>query len=310
MLNRRSLFKSDPIGAHGGAISIGNFDGVHRGHAALITRLRAMADSIGGPAVAVTFDPSPAAVLRSSNVPPQLTTIARRTELLRSCGADLVLACQTDADLLSQSAEDFFRRLVVDELRARGVVEGPNFFFGKDRRGNTEMLMQLCETHRIAIEIVDPRLEGDAWVSSTRIRDLIGSGDVMKANALLTSPYQIRGTIVSGAARGRQIGFPTANLESIGTLIPGAGVYACRAWLDDGKLHDAATHIGPNPTFGDKAVKVEVHLLDFSGDLYGDDLNVQFLSRIRGVERFASTEALTTQLRLDIDAIRDRLRRG
>lgn len=308
MMNRRRIVDLVDDRCMRGAISIGNFDGVHQGHAALISRLKVMADQIGGPAVAVTFDPSPAAILRPDVVPPQLTTIARRVELLRSCGADRVVVCKTDQALLNQTAEAFFQNLVMKELAARGVVEGPNFYFGKRRAGDTQLLRQLCHDNGIAIEIVSPQSDGESLISSTRVRELLAAGNVAEANRLLTSPYAIRGEIIRGSARGRQIGFPTANLDNVKTLVPGAGVYACRVWRDGDFLADAAANIGPNPTFGENASKIEVHLLDFEGDLYGCDLEVEFHSRIRGVVCFDSAKALTDQLALDIGKIRLQLR--
>jgi len=304
MTKRRLIADQIDRRMRGGAISIGNFDGVHRGHAALISRLRAMAAKIDGPAIAVTFDPSPAAILRPGGVPPQVTTIAHRTELLLACGADHVVVCKTDRDLLNQSAEEFFRKLVIDELAAKGIVEGPNFYFGKHRVGDTALLRELCKANGLALEIVDPHADGEALISSTRVRELLLGGDVVGANRLLTAPYRIKGTVVRGSARGRQIGFPTANIDGVKTLLPGAGVYACRVYRNGKKLADAATNIGPNPTFGENTAKIEVHLLDFDGDLYGEELDVEFCMRIRGVVRFASAPELSRQLIRDIAEIR------
>jgi riboflavin kinase / FMN adenylyltransferase len=308
MLKRRRIVDCVDDRFIGGAISIGNFDGVHRGHAELISRLKSMADRIGGPAVAVTFDPSPAAILRPDGVPPQLTTLARRTELLLRSGADEVVVCKTDRELLNQTAEEFFQNLVVEELAARGVVEGPNFYFGKNRLGNTQLLRQLCTANGIAIEIAPPLSDAESLISSTRVRELLTIGDVAEANRLLTAPYTITGKIVGGAARGRQMGFPTANLDGVKTLVPGAGVYACRASFEGKVIADAAMNIGPNPTFGESVSKIEVHLLDFEGDLYGCELEVELHSRIRGVVCFNSAKELTDQLAKDIASIRHQLR--
>jgi riboflavin kinase/FMN adenylyltransferase len=287
----------------GGAISIGNFDGVHRGHATLFARLRAMADRFGGPAVAVTFDPSPAAILRPDVAPVPLTTITRRSTLIRQCGIDQVFVCKTDRGLLSQSPEQFFSQLVVERLAARGMVEGPNFFFGRNRAGDTRLLDQLCRGRGIALEIVSPHADATGLVSSTRIRELLSQGDVDQANQLLTQPYRIEGNVIRGAARGREIGFPTANLGDVITLVPGAGVYACRAYLASGEVVPAATHIGANPTFDEHVTKVEVHLIDYTGDLYGQSLEVEFISRVRGVMRFDSAPDLVAKLKDDVAAI-------
>ena len=290
-----------------GAVSIGNFDGVHRGHAVLVSRLCQMATSLGGPAVAVTFDPAPAAILRPGGVPPQLTTIERRTQLLKLCGVDQVVVCKTDRELLSQTPEEFFSRLVIGELAALGMVEGPNFYFGRNRAGNTQLLGKLCQEHGIELEIVEPQSDSSSIISSTRVRELLVDGHVDEANGLLTAPYRLKGTVVRGAARGREIGFPTANLANVLTLVPGHGVYACRVLRDDGQSIAAATHIGPNPTFGDDGVKIEVHLLDFERDLYGTEMEVDFIACVRGVVKFDSRSDLIQQLQRDIAVIRARL---
>lgn len=287
----------------GGAISIGNFDGVHRGHAKLLSRLRAMADRIGGPAVAITFDPPPASLLRPEQLPPQLTTIARREELLRRSGVDGVVVIRTTKELLQQSPEVFFQSLVVGSLQARGMVEGPNFFFGRNRAGNPTMLRRLCEQSAIQCEIAEPETVGDRMVSSTRVRQLLSDGDVAQASQVLTAPYRLSGTVISGAGRGRLLGFPTANLGEIATLVPGPGVYACWAAVD-GKSIGAAVHIGPNPTFGESQSKVEVHLLDFAGDLYDRSIAIDFVSRVRAVKRFDSGDSLQEQLAIDLATIR------
>ena len=286
-----------------GAISIGNFDGVHCGHAALVQQLRAMADRIGGPAVAVTFAPPPASLLRPDRLPPQLTTISRRDELLRRCGVDGVVVIRTTRELLQQSPEAFFQSLVVGSLQARGMVEGPNFFFGRDRAGNPTMLRRLCNQLAIQCEIAEPETIGDRMVSSTRVRQLLGDGEVAQANQLLTARYRLSGTVIGGAGRGRLLGFPTANLSDIQTLVPGAGVYACWATVN-GKSIGAAVNIGPNPTFGEAQYKVEVHLLDFSGDLYDQSMSIDFVSRVRAVMQFASVQSLQQQVVADIAEIR------
>lgn len=308
MVNRHRTVENLDGLCTGGAISIGNFDGVHRGHQMLLQRLRAMADLLDGPAVVVTFDPSPAAILRPGGVPPQLTTIERRTRLLRECGVDDVVVCKTNRELLNQTPDDFFSHLVVDQLKAKGVVEGPNFYFGRNRSGDVFRLRQLCQSHGIAVEIVEPQSDRTSILSSTRVRELLTEGNVEAANELLTEPYQIAGIVVRGSARGREIGFPTANLSEITTLLPGAGVYACRVRVDAHRVLDAAAHIGPNPTFAEARHKVEVHLLDFSADLYGNLLEVDFIARVRGVIRFPSTAALMSQLEQDVQEIRTRLR--
>ncbi len=287
----------------GGAISIGNFDGVHRGHARLLERLCELAAELGGPAVAVTFDPPPAALLRPGAQPPSLTTLERREELLRGCGVDGVVVIETTRQLLGQAPEAFFQSVVVDALGARGIVEGPNFFFGRDRAGNPHLLERLCDESGLICRIVRPTTIQGLMISSTRVREAIASGDVAAAAGMLTRPYRITGLVSTGAGRGRGLGFPTANLTDIRTLIPGPGVYACQAWVG-GRALVAACHIGPNPTFADSHNKVEVHVLDFAEDLYDRRIGVDFVKRIRSVRTFDSGTSLRLQVEEDLCSVR------
>jgi riboflavin kinase/FMN adenylyltransferase len=287
----------------GGVVSIGNFDGVHRGHAALLTQTRKLADKLSGPAVAVVLDPHPAAILRPDKTPPRLTWIERRAELMSPFGIDALVVCETTPKFLSLTAQEFFDVLIVGQLDAEAMVEGPNFFFGRDRGGNVQLLTSLCDRHGIEIQIVKPTAVGAEMISSTRIRRLISGGDIAAANQLLGTNYQIRGTVVTGVGRGRQIGFPTANLAAIDVLIPAVGVYAGLAQID-GQSRPAAIHIGPNPTFDDdQQVKVEVHLIDEGGDFYGRPLLVDFVDRVRDIARFDSPMDLIAQLRRDIQSV-------
>lgn len=296
-----------------GAVSIGNFDGVHVGHRELLARVRIAADRVGGPAVVVVLDPHPAAVLRPHSAPARLTTIPRRATLMSELGIDVLVVCPATLEFLNRTADEFFELLVSDRLQAKTVVEGPNFFFGRDRGGDVNRLRLLCEQTGKSLEIVDPRMEEERMVSSSRIREAISAGQIRTANAMLQSTYQVTGRVAAGAGRGRTLGFPTANLVDIETLIPGHGVYA--AHVSGEQVHApgndtrpllAAVHVGPNPTFDDEQrTKVEVHCLDYDGDLYGETLTVHWLDQIRGVEKFASAEALALQIRRDIAAVRN-----
>ncbi|MEZ6092385.1 MAG: riboflavin biosynthesis protein RibF [Pirellulaceae bacterium] len=288
----------------GGAISIGNFDGVHRGHAILLTQLRRMADAVGGPAVVVTFDPHPAAVLRPDQAPVPLTWMERRAELLKQQGVDVVIACRPDLELLELSAEAFFDDIVRQRLGAGAMVEGPNFFFGKNRVGNVALLRNLCDANRMPLQIVEALSEAGDMISSTLIRAKLASGDLRSANRMLTSPYRIRGEVRAGAGRGKDLGFPTANLHQIPVLIPGPGVYSGETSVD-GQAFKAAIHVGPNVTFGEGHCKVEVHLLNFNGNLYGRTVDVQLNAKIRESIKFSSVDALREQMHHDIQAIRN-----
>ncbi|MDB4331648.1 bifunctional riboflavin kinase/FAD synthetase [bacterium] len=293
--------------ARGGVISIGNFDGVHRGHAALLKVVRTLADELSAPAIAVSLDPHPATILRPESAPDRLMQMEQRAERMSQYGIDQLLVCPVTTSFLGLSAKSFFKRLVVDQLSAKAMVEGPNFFFGKDRQGDASMLKSLCGQHEVRLVFVNPTNDANEMVSSTRIRRLISSGEISAANQLLDAPYRLRGIVIAGDQRGRTIGFPTANLSQVGMLIPRSGVYGGKVNVD-GELFSAAVHIGPNPTFDAATeLKIEVHLLDFDGDLYGRDLDINFLFRVRNVDRFPSVDALVEQLEKDIEFIRRRI---
>lgn len=290
-----------PADLRGCALSIGNFDGVHRGHARLIERLLAKARDLRGAAVVFTFDPHPVRLLRPESAPPPLTWTDRKAQLLDDLGVTAIIAYPTDEALLALSPEQFFARVVQEKLGARAMVEGPNFFFGRNRAGDINTLTHLCQTADIALEIVPPISVGGEIVSSSRVRTAIQAGDVDLARQLLTRPYRVRGMVTHGAARGAKLGFPTANLEAIDTLLPAQGVYATRAIVPTGNW-PAAVNIGPNPTFADQALKVEAHLIGFSGSLYGQPLELEFLSRLRSIRPFDSVESLKNQLNHDVAA--------
>jgi riboflavin kinase/FMN adenylyltransferase len=289
-----------PASVRGGALAIGNFDGVHWGHAALVDELRRQADAVGGPAVVQTFDPHPLKLLRPERFLPVLTDLADRAELLLACGADHVLILRTTPSILSLAAADYFRHLVVGGLACRAVVEGMDFHFGRNREGNVETLADLCRSAEIGLTLVPPLVRDGVPVSSSRVRNALVRGDVRAANDLLGRPYRLRGRVGTGQRRGQNLGFPTANLEDTVSVVPAEGVYAVRAHRQ-GQSWPAAANIGPNPTFGEDARKVEVHLIGFQGNLYGQPLAVDFLERLRDTQKFASVDALVSQLRVDVE---------
>ncbi len=290
--------------ARGGVISIGNFDGVHRGHAALIRQAREMADRLAGPVVAVVLDPHPAAILRPDRVPAKLSWIERRGELLSQIDTDFLVVVPTSQAFLNLSAHEFFESLVCTTLRAQGVVEGPNFFFGRGREGTIQTLQSLCDESRIELRVAPSSIDNEALISSTRIRQQIECGKIDTAVHMLGHPHQIRGRVVRGDGRGASIGFPTANLSEIDVLVPAPGVYGGYAIIEQTR-YPAAIHIGPNPTFNNQTQhKVEVHVLDYTGDLYHQTLLVDFVTRVRDIARFESPQALVAQLQLDIESVR------
>jgi len=290
-------------------VTIGNFDGVHRGHQALLERLTEAARAVGVPSVVVTFDPPPLALLRPEALPPRLTTIEQRVDLIRQAGVGTVWILPTTWELLRLSADEFFQRVVIDCLAARGLIEGPNFFFGRDRGGTIDVLRRFCEDSGVTLEVIEPVQIEEAWVSSSAIRAALVAGDIGTAVRQLGHPYRLQGAVVDGAHRGRTLGFPTANLAEVATVIPGHGVYAGRVAIAE-HTYAAAVHIGPNPTFGEHSSKLEVHLLDFTGDLYGTTIAVDLLDRVRGVMRFSSVQDLLSQLRVDVEFVRNRVSRA
>ena len=293
-----------PAELKNGAVTIGNFDGVHQGHAQLLSRLITRAKKVGGKAIVFTFDPHPTQLLRPESAVTPLTWLDRKVKLLAMLGVDALVAYPTDMAMLSRSPVEFFDEIVLGSLAARAMVEGPNFFFGRNRSGDIQTLDQLCRQSAIELDVVRPLSSGNAYVSSSRVRSLIRTGEIAQATNMLTAPYRIRGTVVKGAERGRQLGFPTANLSKIDTLIPAEGVYAGRAYVD-GKLWPAAINIGTNPTFEEHELKLETHLIDYAGDLYGQVLEVDFLARLRDIHPFSKIEDLIQQLRKDIKACRE-----
>jgi riboflavin kinase/FMN adenylyltransferase len=293
----------DLTGCRNGYVSIGNFDGVHRGHQSMIRVLTRLAAEKDVPAVIFTFDPHPIALLRPCQSPPPLSTAERKLELLERTGVDAVLVYPTDRTLLNLSARDFFDKIVLHSLDVRGLVEGPNFFFGHDRAGSIPTLQEFCWNTERELQVVPPLTVGDNVVSSTRIRQLIVDGRVREAGELLGYDYRVSGTVVRGAERGRTIGFPTANLEGIRTVLPRDGVYAARVHVG-AAWHVAGVNIGPNPTFADQERKFEAHLDGYSGDLYGARLAIELIDRIRDTVRFDGVDALKRQLADDMDRAR------
>lgn len=281
------------------ALAIGNFDGVHQGHAKLIASLVRHAKRMAGPAVVLTFDPHPVLLLRPEQAPPPLTWTERKAALLGSLGVDTVIAYPTNHKLLELTPSEFFRQIVVELLQARMLVEGPNFHFGKNRQGDVTTLRQLCEQYGCGLEVVPCIADEGEMISSSRIRQLLLAGQFSTAHSMLTGPFRIRGRVIQGAQRGRTLGFPTANLAEISTLIPASGVYAGSTMLDNQRW-PAAIHIGPNPTFAENATKIEVHVVGWEHSLYGQWLEVDFLARLRDIQTFEGLDQLKEQLQRDV----------
>lgn len=300
------------VGSSKTVVTVGNFDGVHLGHAAIIERLQQMALRRGAKSIALTFDPHPATVVRPGSAPAPLSTAARRAELLLNLGIDCVCVQPVVPAVINLSATAFFEQVLQQRLGAVGLVEGTDFRFGRGREGDVHSLATLCESRGLAFDVVAPVLANDEVVSSSRVRSLISAGDVAGAMAVLTAPYRLTGLVVEGAKRGRTLGFPTANLGEIPTLLPAPGVYAAVAMIPSRDKatstctnHPAAVHVGANVSFGEAALSVEAHLIGFEGDLYGHSLHVDFLQRLRETHRFESREALVSQLEADVHQASD-----
>ncbi len=294
----------------GPAVAIGNFDGVHLGHRALLEEARRIARASGGEAVALTFDPHPARFFAPSLAPPMLTPLHRRIELLQEAGAEVVLVEPFTAELASMPAEDFVERVLAMDMGARHVVVGADFSFGKDRRGNTDLLARAGRRLGIGVSVI-PQVTANGLVcSSTKIREFVLEGRVEGATLLLGRPFEIDGKVVRGAGRGRTLGVPTINLAYEGEILPRPGVYAGRARRIDGDptLFAAAISIGTNPTFtkpGDPVLYIEAHLLDFTGDLYDARMRVAFVAHLREQRRYASVDELVAAIQADIARTRE-----
>ena len=291
----------------GTAVTIGAYDGVHLGHRALLADLSARAREAELSTVVVTFDRHPATVVRPESAPKQLTGLEQKLELLAACGIDRTLVVPFDARRAAESAEDFVKEVLVEELSARLVVVGEDFHFGHGRRGNVALLRRLGQD--FGFEVVGVALTGDERdaVSSTRIRALLAEGDVEAAAQLLGRPHEVRGPVVRGDGRGGpELGFPTANLAVADDIaLPADAVYAGHFRRADGTVHQAAISVGRRPTFyepGTAPVLVEAYLLHFEGDLYGEAAAVSFAHRLREEQRFDSIDALVAQMRADVEA--------
>jgi riboflavin kinase/FMN adenylyltransferase len=286
--------------------TVGMFDGVHRGHRALLDRVAAEAAARGLPAAAVTFDRHPLAVLRPGSEPPLLTTLDRKVELLGAAGMDRVLVLAFTRELSQVGAEVFAAEVLFDALAARAVVVGENFRFGHKAAGDPALLAELGRPRGIEVVAVPLHTDGDQVVSSTRVRAELAEGDVAAAAASLGRPYAVEGEVVVGDRRGRPLlGVPTANLAvPAGIALPADGVYAGHLTDDaDGIARPAAISVGTNPQFGTDR-RVEAHVLDFDADLYGHQVSVGFAHHLRGQATFAGVDELVAQMRADIDQAR------
>jgi riboflavin kinase/FMN adenylyltransferase len=292
----------------GGVVAIGNFDGVHRGHRAVIAAAARRAAALGGPAVALTFEPHPRRFLRPEAPLFRLTDETNKLRLLAASGLDGALVLTFDRALASRSAEDFIAGILVGRLGVKGVAIGFDFHYGKDRRGSPGFLAAEGERLGFAVDILPPLEDEGRPVSSSSIRAALANGRVVEAAELIGHPWFASGTVISGDRRGRELGYPTANLQLDPDCGLKHGIYAVRARVE-GKVLDGVASFGRRPTFDDGPPLLEVHLFDFSGDLYGAHIDVAFLGWIRAEAKFANVQDLVTRMDEDARLARDALAR-
>ena len=292
-----------PAGWHQPVLALGNFDGVHRGHAKIIDLVRRRADARGVTAVALTFDPHPSRIVRPEKAPPLLMTGAQKLAALGDAGMAGIAVVRFTKAVSRWEPEAFVRTVLVEWLQVAEVWVGANFLFGHDRAGNFSVLRSLGARYGFLAEKIDPVRYREFVVSSTRVRRLVAEGRVDEAGALLGHHYMLEGTVTRGEGRGRQLGFPTANLSTENELFPPNGVYAT-AVLMDGEIHASVTNVGVRPTFGASGSVVESHIFDVDRDLYGRSIRVAFVQRLRDELAFSDGDALRVQIARDCDAAR------
>lgn len=291
----------------GVVLTIGKFDGVHRGHRQILAAARAAADELSLPLVAMTFDPHPAVVLKRGEPFRPLTTHAEKLALLALVGVDVTVSLQATPEFFQKTADEFLGELVA-ACRPRVIVEGPTFFFGRGRAGSIETLRDRASQHGYRLQIVDEFVgdasAGQSVVHSSAIRAALADGRLDVANDLLGRPYRIAGVVGYGDGRGATIGFATANLDQVPHCLPAHGVYAAIAETAEGALHVAAVNIGPQPTFNGVDARIEAHLLDVDADLRNQKLGLHLLTRLRGQVKFDGVDALRAQIADDVAAVR------
>lgn len=290
----------DPL--RGGVIALGNFDGFHAGHQAVVGRAVRHAQDEGRPAIVATFDPHPVRFFKPGVPPFRLTTLDQRQELFAAAGADAMLVLPFDAALAGTTAQDFIADLLLDRYGAAGVVTGSDFVFGKGRGGDVVTLADHARRLGFFTEMVSPVDDADDAISSSRIRGALQAGDCATAARLLTRPFTVRGTVQHGDKNGRLLGFPTANIDMGNYLRPRYGIYAVTGRLADGRLLKGAANLGIRPSFDPPKELLEPHFFDFAEDLYGQEIDVAFRAFIRAEAKYDSMDTLMAQIASDCDA--------
>lgn len=295
-----------PDDGRGAIVTVGTFDGVHLGHRAVLAEIQRRAEATGRRSVLLTFDPHPLAIVRPESAPPLLTTIDEKKEVLAATGLDYAVILGFTHELSRYPPERFVREILVDRLGVSELVIGYDHGFGRGRSGSVDTLRAVGEELGFAVDVVEPVTTAEGAISSSVVRRAVQAGEMEAARAGLGRAYSFRGNVVAGDGRGAGLGFPTANLEVLGRskLMPPPGVYATRGVLRRG-TYTGALHIGPRPVFPGSAPSVELHLLDFDEDIYGEVVRVDLLSRLRGVETFETVDALTAQMARDVEQTRE-----
>ncbi|GFE58452.1 bifunctional riboflavin kinase/FAD synthetase [Geobacter sp. AOG1] len=288
-------------------VTIGNFDGVHLGHREMFRRLKKAAADIGGVSVVITFYPHPLKVLPVGRDVRLINTYAEKENLIEASGVDYLVVLHFTPEFASISATEFVRDILVGRIGARKLIIGYDYAFGRNRQGDVAFLQRLGGEMGFAVEVLAPIGTGETVYSSSMVRRLIQAGDVKEVVAFLGRHFSVGGTVVHGHHRGKDLGFPTANLQTDKELLPAHGVYAVKVKVND-RIYDGACNIGDNPTFGDEASAIEVFLFDFDGDLYGNELRVYFVERLRGEMKFPDVASLTQAIGEDIRRCREILR--
>lgn len=287
-------------GAAGTVATVGTFDGVHLGHRQVLDEIVRRASASGRTSTLVTFDPHPLRVVRPQDAPPLLTSLPEKVDLLRESGLDYLCVLPFTSVLQAYRARRFVTEILLERVEMRELVMGYDHGFGRGREGSVETLRELGSELGFGVDVVEAVLLDDAPVSSTRVRNLLAAGEVAPAARLLGRPYSVRGVVRRGDRRGRELGFPTANIEvePAEKLMPRPGIYAARGVVD-GERIPGLLHLGPRPTFRDAGSAVELHLLDWSGDLYDRELTVEFCGHLRDIVAYASAEELVAQMHRD-----------
>ncbi|HET9638706.1 MAG TPA: bifunctional riboflavin kinase/FAD synthetase [Allosphingosinicella sp.] len=296
-----------PQALRGGIVALGNFDGFHEGHQAVVGRAVERGRAEGRPVLVATFDPHPVRFFRPETPPFRLTSLDQRQRLFGAAGADAMIVFHFGAELAATPAEDFIRANLLELIGAAGVVTGEDFTFGRGRGGNVEVLEEAGARLGFSVDAVGPVSDDEGPISSSRIRDALQAGDCATAARLLTRPFAIEGVVEHGDKRGRTIGYPTANIALGPYLRPRFGIYAVRGRLADGILLDGAANLGVRPTFEPPKELLEPYFFDFDGDLYGRTVEVELIAFLRPEAKFDSLDALKAQMAADCDEARRRL---